>query len=106
MSIHEANLVGHSGSERSSFTATEAEKPNIVLYPSSTSEVSSVMKICHRRYLPVTTFSGGTSLEGHFASTRGGVYIDFERMDQLLTLHPHDLSSCNPLWDEKTSTNY
>jgi D-lactate dehydrogenase (cytochrome) len=49
------------------------------------------MKICHRRYLPVTAFSGGTPLKGRFASTRGGVYIDFEHMDQLLTLHPHDL---------------
>jgi D-lactate dehydrogenase (cytochrome) len=49
------------------------------------------MKICHRRSLPVTAFSGGTSLEGHFASTRGGVCIDFERMDKLLALHTHDL---------------
>jgi D-lactate dehydrogenase (cytochrome) len=49
------------------------------------------MKICHHHSLPVTAFSGGTSLEGHFASTRGGVCIDFERMDQLLALHHHDL---------------
>jgi hypothetical protein len=69
VSIHEANLVGLSGLDWSSYTATEAEKPNIVLYPSSTSEVSSVMKICHRRYLPVTAFSGGTPLKGHCAST-------------------------------------
>ena len=91
VSIQEANLVGHAGSEWSSYTASETDIPNIVLYPSSTAEVSDVMKICHRRSLPVTPFSGGTSLEGHFASTRGGVCIDFERMDQLLTLHPHDL---------------
>jgi D-lactate dehydrogenase (cytochrome) len=89
--MQEANLAGHSGSEWSSYTTTETEKPHIVLYPSSTLEVSSIMKVCHRRSLPVTAFSGGTSLEGHFAPTRGGVCIDFERMDQLLSLHNHDL---------------
>ncbi|KAL2858589.1 FAD-linked oxidase-like protein [Aspergillus pseudoustus] len=49
------------------------------------------MKVCHRRIIPVTPYSGGTSLEGHFASTRGGVCIDFCRMDQILHLHEDDL---------------
>lgn len=39
----------------------------------------------------MTAFSGGTSLEGHFAPTRGGVCIDFSRMNQILTLHKEDL---------------
>lgn len=49
------------------------------------------MKICHARLIPVTPYSGGTSLEGHFASTRGGVCIDFRRMDRILSLHKRDL---------------
>lgn len=49
------------------------------------------MKVCHRRLIPVTAYSGGTSLEGHFAPTRGGVCVDFRRMDQILKLHKDDL---------------
>jgi len=30
-------------------------------------------------------------LEGHFAATRGGICIDFSRMDKILTLHKDDL---------------
>ena len=49
------------------------------------------MKVCHQRVIPVTPYSGGTSLEGHFAPTRGGVCIDFRRMDQILDFHKRDL---------------
>lgn len=81
----------HSGSDWSSYTRKDDEKPFLVLYPSTTEEVSRIMKICHQRVIPVTPYSGGTSLEGHFASTRGGVCIDFRRMDQVLSLHKDDL---------------
>lgn len=49
------------------------------------------MKVCHKRVIPVTAYSGGTSLEGHFAPTRGGVCIDFSRMNKILGVHKQDL---------------
>jgi D-lactate dehydrogenase (cytochrome) len=49
------------------------------------------MKVCHQRAIPVTPFSGGTSLEGNFAPTRGGICIDFGRMDKIMHIHPRDL---------------
>jgi D-lactate dehydrogenase (cytochrome) len=63
----------------------------MVVYPSSTEEISKVMKACHTRKIPVTVIAGGTSLEGHFAPTRGGICIDVARMDKILALHPDDL---------------
>ncbi|KAF9244347.1 CAZyme family AA7 [Penicillium roqueforti] len=81
----------HSGSDWSSYTPKEGEKPFLILYPSTTEEVSRIMKICHQRIIPVTPYSGGTSLEGHFASTRGGVCVDFRRMDRILALHKPDM---------------
>ncbi|OAA55321.1 d-lactate dehydrogenase [Niveomyces insectorum RCEF 264] len=47
--------------------------PFCVLYPGSTDDVSRIMHVCHTRRIPVTGYSGGTSLEGNFAPTRGGV---------------------------------
>ncbi|KAJ5734788.1 hypothetical protein N7533_013191 [Penicillium manginii] len=91
VSTNDGDLTSHAGSDWSSYTAKETEKPFLILYPSTTDEVSRCMKICHARLIPVTPYSGGTSLEGHFASTRGGVCIDFRRMDRILSLHKRDL---------------
>ncbi|KAL4869637.1 hypothetical protein BDV12DRAFT_167337 [Aspergillus spectabilis] len=91
VSTEHADLVSHAGSDWSSYKTKENEKPFLVLYPSTTEEVSRIMKVCHQRLIPVTPYSGGTSLEGHFAPTRGGVCIDFRRMDRILEVHKGDL---------------
>ncbi|KAJ5807521.1 Vanillyl-alcohol oxidase C-terminal subdomain 2 [Penicillium robsamsonii] len=91
VSTASGDLESHSGSDWSSYSQKENEKPFLILYPSSTEEVSRIMKVCHQRIIPVTPYSGGTSLEGHFASTRGGVCVDFCRMDRILKLHKRDL---------------
>ncbi|KAL1990358.1 hypothetical protein VTN49DRAFT_6197 [Thermomyces lanuginosus] len=93
VSTDEQDLVLHSGSDWSSYSRKENEKPFIVLYPSTTEEVSKIMKVCHERVIPVTAYSGGTSLEGHYAPTRGGVCIDFRRMNQVLAVHKEDLDA-------------
>ncbi|KAJ6084473.1 hypothetical protein N7486_011273 [Penicillium sp. IBT 16267x] len=85
------DLESHAGSDWSSYSRKENEKPFLILYPSTTEEVSRIMKVCHTRVIPVTPYSGGTSLEGHFAPTRGGVCIDFRRMDRILQLNKGDL---------------
>ena len=85
------DLKSHSGSEWSSYPSLPEDQPFAIIKPGSTEEVSGIMAVCHRRRIPVTAYSGGTSLEGHFAATRGGVCIDFSRMDQILTLHKEDL---------------
>lgn len=64
---------------------------SLIVYPQSTQQVSDIMKICHRRRIPVTGFSGGTSLDGALASTRGDICMDFSRMDQILEIHDQDL---------------
>lgn len=81
----------HSGSEWSSYTTKPTEVPFAIVYPATTEEVSKIMKVCHKRKIPVTALSGGTSLEGHFAPTRGGICIDMGRMDKILDFHPEDL---------------
>lgn len=91
VSTEYSDLESHSGSDWSSYTRRENERPFLVLYPATTEEVSRIMRVCHQRAIPVTPYSGGTSLEGHFAPTRGGVCIDFCRMNRILKLHKRDL---------------
>jgi len=68
--IGESNLIDrldeierHTGSEWSSHPANPQEATAVIVMPTSTEEVSKVMKICHRRRIPVVAFSGGTALE-------------------------------------------
>lgn len=92
LSTHPAELERHSTSEWSSHPSEPGEfLPFVVVYPRTTEEVSKIMKICHWRRIPVTPFCGGTSLEGHFLPTRGGVCIDFQKMNKVLALHKDDL---------------
>ena len=91
VSTDEADLDGHASSEWSSYNAKPHERPFLIVQPSSTEEVSAIAKICYKRRIPMTAYSGGTSLEGHFTPTQGGVCIDFQRMGEILNIHKQDL---------------
>ncbi|KAI9719393.1 MAG: hypothetical protein M1812_003464 [Candelaria pacifica] len=91
VSTQEGDLKQHAGSDWSSHIAQPNEQPFLIVYPNSTEEVSQIMKICHQRQIPITGYSGGTSLEGHYAATRGGICVDFGRMDKILKVHKEDL---------------
>ncbi|KAF2193720.1 hypothetical protein K469DRAFT_550471 [Zopfia rhizophila CBS 207.26] len=67
------------------------EVPLAVFYPQTTAEVSAIATACHERNIAITLFSGGTSLGGALAATRGGICIDFKRMDQIVELHEDDM---------------
>lgn len=81
----------HTGSEWSSHPGSPDEAPAAIVRPGSTEEVSKVMKVCHDMNIPVVAFSGGTSLEGHFANTRRGISLDLGRMNKILGTHEKDL---------------
>lgn len=84
-----ANLKARSSTEWS--TSPTDTCASLIIFPKSTQDVSEIMKICHRRRIPVTGFSGGTSLDGALAATRGGICLDFSLMDKIIALHDRDL---------------
>ncbi|CAM1504486.1 Fc.00g020770.m01.CDS01 [Cosmosporella sp. VM-42] len=91
VSTAENDIEHHATSSWSSHPAKADQRSFCVVYPSTTEEVSEVMKVCHQRKIPVVGYSGGTSLEGHFTPTRNGVSIDFGRMNKIIALHQEDL---------------
>ncbi|KAJ4146556.1 D-lactate ferricytochrome c oxidoreductase [Fusarium falciforme] len=91
VSTAENDIDHHATSSWSSHQAKADERSFCVVYPSTTEEVSEIMKVCHSRRIPVVGYSGGTSLEGHFTPTRQGVSVDFGRMNKIIKLHKDDL---------------
>jgi D-lactate dehydrogenase (cytochrome) len=71
--------------------ATATQTPKAIFYPKTTTDVSALLAECHKRHVAVTSFSGGTSLGGALASTRGGVCLDFGGMKEVMELHEDDL---------------
>jgi len=65
--------------------------PDFVVFPASTDEVASIVKLCAAHKLPIVPFGMGSSLEGHVNAINGGVSIDLTRMTKVLRLSPEDL---------------
>ena len=65
--------------------------PDCVVFPTSTEEVSQIVKLCAEHRTPIVPFGMGSSLEGHVNAIHGGVSIDMTRMTKVLRLSPEDL---------------
>jgi len=65
--------------------------PDAVAYPETTQEVAQIMAICARHGCPVVGWGTGTSLEGHALAVRGGLTVDFARMNRVLAIAPEDM---------------
>jgi hypothetical protein len=66
--------------------------PKTIIYPTTTEQVSKIVKICNKFDIPLVPFGGGTSLEGQtLMSERGGVSLDFNHMKRIIELNEEDL---------------
>jgi D-lactate dehydrogenase (cytochrome) len=67
--------------------------PDVVTFPTSTEEVSAIVRICAERKVPIVPFGAGTSLEGQVVALRGGVCVDLSQMNQVLRVSVDDLDA-------------
>lgn len=72
-------------------TYIKNQAPDAVAFPTSTAEVSEIVKVCAAHRAPVIAFGTGTSLEGQVNAPAGGICIDLGQMNQVLAVHSDDL---------------
>ena len=77
----------------SDMTFHRPHAPDLVVYPISTEEVSTVLALADEHRVPVTPFGAGSSLEGHVIPVAGGISLDLTRMDRVLDVSPVDLTA-------------
>ncbi|MBR9839984.1 MAG: FAD-binding protein [Rhodobacteraceae bacterium] len=80
--------LAHHGRSESYFPQTE---PDAVAYPETLAEVQALVKICAEHRCPMVGWGAGTSLEGHGLAVKGGVVVDFSRMNKVLEIRPADM---------------
>src|SRR5581483_10139061 len=68
-------------------------RPDAVVYPNRTEEVSEIVRVCARHKTPVVAYGTGTSLEGAVIPTAGGVVVDLMNMNQVLRVNAEDLDA-------------
>lgn len=64
--------------------------PDVVVWPHSTEEVSRLVRWAYRNKVPVTAWGAGTSLEGNPIPVQGGMVIDFNEMNRIISVRPED----------------
>jgi D-lactate dehydrogenase (cytochrome) len=67
-------------------------RPDVVVFPESTAEVSAILRHANEAGVPVVPFGAGTSLEGHVIPLTGGISLDLTRMTSILALRAEDLT--------------
>ena len=64
--------------------SVDRSMPNAVVFPNSTDEVSSVVKLARSFEVPVVGRGTGTGLSGGAIAPPGGIQIAFPRMNRIL----------------------
>lgn len=67
-----------------------AFRPDAVVWPEDVQQVSAVAAYAHQRSIPLVGWGAGSSLEGNPIPVRGGIVVDFQRMNQIVTVHAED----------------
>lgn len=61
-------------------------KPQLVLQPITTEEVSKILSYCNKNKIIITPRGAGTGLSGGALPIKGGVCLDMKRMNQILEI--------------------
>lgn len=67
------------------------QPPDVVVWPQSAEDVVEIVRIASSHRVPVIPFGAGTSLEGHVNAPCGGISVDFQQMNAIISVNEQDL---------------
>lgn len=65
----------------------KAHRPDVVVWPDSTREIATLLAEANDRAVPVTPWSGGTSIEGNPIPVAGGIVLNTYEFDDITVRH-------------------
>ena len=74
-------------------TQIKSQIPDAVIFAKETADVAAVVAVCQEHQCPIIPFGVGSSLEGHVNAPLGGVSIDMNSMNRVLSVHEADLDA-------------
>ena len=70
----------------------QAPPPSAVVFAENTQDVQDALRLAHEHAVPVIPYAVGSSLEGHLLAVQGGISIDVNRMNRVLSINAEDLT--------------
>ena len=70
----------------------QAPPPSAVVFAESTQDVQDALRLASQYDVPVIPFAAGSSLEGHLLAIHGGISVDVNRMNRVLSINADDLT--------------
>ncbi len=86
ISTAQADLEMHAHDQ----SAFPASRPEVVVWPQTTAEVSAILRHANQIGMSVTAWGAGTSIEGNPIPLKGGIVLNFQQMDKIITVHHYD----------------
>lgn len=79
--------------EQHSHTMTyiPSQLPDAVVFAKSTEDVQDIVRVCAEYKVPIIPFGTGTSLEGGVNAPAGGISIDLNELNQIISVNQEDL---------------
>jgi D-lactate dehydrogenase (cytochrome) len=74
-------------------SAHAACRPDAVIWPETAAEAAAVLKYANDHLIPVTGWGAGSSLEGNPIPVKGGIVLDFSRMNRILAIREEDFQA-------------
>ncbi|MCD6552735.1 MAG: FAD-binding protein [Anaerolineae bacterium] len=87
LSVRESDLDAHSQDE----SYHEPHRPDVVVWAESAEEISAILRYANAHRIPVTPWSGGSSLEGNPVPVHGGILLAMYNMNKILEIREEDL---------------
>ena len=92
------DLDCYSGDALSPYRAFGAERSferlaDVVVRPGSATEVSTVLTLANESRTPVIPYGGGTGVMGGTVPTVGGIVLDLQRMNKIISVNPTDMTA-------------
>ena len=65
--------------------------PEVVVQGRTTDQISAVVKVANKHWVPIVVRGSGTGLSGQAVPIRGGIILDLSRMTTIKEVHVEDL---------------
>jgi len=77
------------------YSSDQTEKlffqPEVVVKPKTAEEISAIMQLCNKHFIPVTPRGAGTGVSGGALPQLGGVLLSTERMNNIIEIDENNL---------------
>jgi glycolate oxidase len=74
-------------------TTNWIREPDVVIFPTSASQVSAILKIANKEKIPVTPRGGGTNVSGGSVPWMGGIALVMTKMNKIVKVDKENLTA-------------